>query len=178
MNNWNKIFKPIVVLVIICIVVTGALAATDGVTAPIIEEAKVAAENAARTELLPEAEGAFTPVENVEVENVSAIYVADNGAGTIITSSAKGYGGDVVVMTAFNPDGTIKQIKVTEQAETKGIGSKVVDTPSYWENYQGLDASQPLVLNEDVDAVTSATISSTALINAVNSAIEAYNAIP
>ena len=168
MSNWNKIFKPIVVLVIICIVVTGALAATNGVTAPIIEEAKVAAENAARTELLPEAEGAFTPVENVEVENVSAVYVADNGAGTIITSSAKGYGGDVVVMTAFNPDGTIKQIKVTEQAETKGIGSKVVDTPSYWENYQGLDASQPLVLNEDVDAVTSATISSTALINAVN----------
>lgn len=178
MSNWNKIFKPIVVLVIICIVVTGALAATNGVTAPIIEEAKVAAENAARTELLPEAEGAFTPVENVEVENVSAVYVADNGAGTIITSSAKGYGGDVVVMTAFNPDGTIKQIKVTEQAETKGIGSKVVDTPSYWENYQGLDASQPLVLNEDVDTVTSATISSTALINAVNSAIEAYNAIP
>lgn len=178
MSNWNKIFKPIVVLVIICIVITGALAATNGVTAPIIEEAKVAAENAARTELLPEAEGAFTPVEDVEVENVSAIYVADNGAGTIITSSAKGYGGDVVVMTAFNPDGTIKQIKVTEQAETKGIGSKVVDTPSYWENYQGLDASQPLVLNEDVDAVTSATISSTALINAVNSAIEAYNAIP
>ena len=178
MSNWNKIFKPIVVLVIICIVVTGALAATNGVTAPIIEEAKVAAENAARTELLPEAEGAFTPVENVEVENVSAIYVADNRAGTIITSSAKGYGGDVVVMTAITPDGTIKQIKVTEQAETKGIGSKVVDTPSYWENYQGLDASQPLVLNEDVDAVTSATISSTALINAVNSAIEAYNAIP
>ena len=178
MSNWNKIFKPIVVLVIICIVITGALAATNGVTAPIIEEAKVAAENAARTELLPEAEGVFTPVENVEVENVSAVYVADNGAGTIITSSAKGYGGDVVVMTAFNPDGTIKQIKVTEQAETKGIGSKVVDTPSYWENYQGLDASQPLVLNEDVDAVTSATISSTALINAVNSAIEAYNAIP
>lgn len=36
MSNWNKIFKPIVVLVIICIVVTGALAATNGVTAPII----------------------------------------------------------------------------------------------------------------------------------------------
>lgn len=178
MSNWNKIFKPIVVLVIICIVITGALAATNGVTAPIIEKAKIAAENAARTELLPEAEGTFTPVEGVEVENVSAIYVADNGAGTIITSSAKGYGGDVVVMTAFSPDGTVKQIKVTEEAETKGIGSKVVGTPSYWENYKGLDASDALVLNEDVDAVTSATISSTALINAVNSAIEAYNAIP
>ena len=114
----------------------------------------------------------------MEVANVSAIYKSTNDVGVVITSSAKGYGGDVVVMTAITPDGTIKQIKVTEQAETKGIGSKVVDPPSYWENYQGLDASQSLVLNEDVDAVTSATISSTALINAVNSAIEAYNAIP
>ena len=32
MSNWNKIFKPIVVLVIICIVITGALAATNSVT--------------------------------------------------------------------------------------------------------------------------------------------------
>lgn len=177
MSNWNKIFKPIVVLVIICIVITGALAATNSVTDPIIDEATRVAQQKARTELLPEAED-FEPVTGVEVENVSDIYASTNDVGVIITSSAKGYGGDVVVMTAFNPDGTIKQIKVTEQAETKGIGSKVVSTPSYWENYMGLDASDALVLNEDVDAVTSATISSTALINAVNSAIEAYNAIP
>lgn len=177
MSNWNKIFKPIVVLGIICIVITGALAATNSVTAPIIDEATRVAQQKARTELLPEAED-FEPVTGVEVENVSDIYASTNDVGVIITSSAKGYGGDVVVMTAFNPDGTIKQIKVAEQAETKGIGSKVVATPSYWENYMGLDASDALVLNEDVDAVTSATISSTALINAVNSAIEAYNAIP
>lgn len=177
MSNWNKIFKPIVVLVIICIVITGALAATNGVTKPIIDEATRLAEEKSRTELLPEAEG-FEEVTGVEVENVSAIYKSTNDVGVVITSSAKGYGGDVVVMTAINPDGTIKQIKVTEEAETKGIGSKVVATPTYWENYMGLDASDALVLNEDVDAVTSATISSTALINAVNSAIEAYNAIP
>ena len=126
MSNWNKIFKPIVVLVIICIVVTGALAATNGVTAPIITAATQEAERAARSELLPEAED-FEPVTGVEVANVSAIYKSTNDVGVVITSSAKGYGGDVVVMTAITPDGTIKQIKVTEQAETKGIGSKVVD---------------------------------------------------
>ena len=177
MSSWNKVFKPIVVLVIICIVVTGALAATNQVTAPIIEEAIRLAEEKSRTELLPEAEG-FEEITGVSVDNVSAIYKSTNDVGVVITSSAKGYGGDVVVMTAINPDGTIKQIKVTEQAETKGIGSKVAGTPSYWENYIGLDTSDALVLNQDVDAVTSATVSSTALINAVNSAIEAYNAIP
>ena len=35
-----------------------------------------------------------------------------------------------------------------------------------------------LVLNEDVAAVTGATVSSKAILAAVNSAIEAYNAIP
>ena len=177
MSNWNKVFKPIVVLALICIVITGALAATNQVTAPIIEEATRLAEEKSRTELLPEAEG-FEEITGVSVDNVSAIYKSTNDVGVVITSSAKGYGGDVVVMTAISPDGTIKQIKVTEQAETKGIGSKVADTPSYWENYKGLDAGDALVLNQDVDAVTSATVSSTALINAVNAAIEAYNAIP
>ena len=177
MSNWNKIFKPIVVLVIICIVVTGALAATNGVTAPIITAATVEAERAARSELLPEAED-FEEVTGVEVENVSAIYKSTNDVGVVITSSAKGYGGDVVVMTAITPDGTIKQIKVTEQAETKGIGSNVVDNPEYLAQYSGLSAAAPLVLNEDVDARTSATVSSTAVINAVNAAIEAYNQIP
>ena len=54
MNNWNRIGKPIVVLSLICVIVTGALAATNEVTAPIIEEATIAAENAARAEVLPE----------------------------------------------------------------------------------------------------------------------------
>ena len=34
MSNWNKVFKPIVVLCVICIVITGALAATNSATAP------------------------------------------------------------------------------------------------------------------------------------------------
>lgn len=176
MSNWNKVFKPIVVLCAICIVVTGALAATNNVTAPIIEAATRAAEEAARTELLPDAQG-FEAVD-LTAENVSAIYKTTNDVGVVITSSAKGYGGDVVVMTAFNPDGTIKQIKVTEQAETKGIGSNVVANADYWTRYEGLASDHELVLNQDVDAYTGATISSRAVLSAVNSAIAAYNQIP
>ena len=177
MSNWNKIFKPIVVLCVICIVVTGALAATNGMTAPIIEAATLAAQEAARTELLPDAQS-FEKVEGIDVANVSDVYRTTNDVGVVITSSAKGYGGDVVVMTAITPDGTIKQIKVTEQSETKGIGSNVVATPSYWERYEGASAGQALVLNQDIDAYSGATISSKAVLSAVNSAIEAYNQIP
>ena len=175
MSNWEKIFKPIVVLCVICVVITGALAATNEATAPVIEAARIEAERLAREELLPDAVD-FNQ-ENVSVTNVDSVYTANNGVGTIVTSRAKGYGGNVVVMTAFNPDGTIKQIKVTEQAETKGIGSKVVDTPAYWDRYMGQQADDALVLNQDIDAESGATISSKALLNAVNAAIEAYNQI-
>ena len=177
MNNWNRIWKPIVVLSLICVVVTGALAATNEVTAPIIEEATIAAENAARAEVLPEADS-FSPVEGITVEGVSAVYTADNGAGAAITASAKGYGGDVVIMVGIGPDGTITSIEVTEQGETKGIGSNVVGNPEYLAQYDGLSAAQPLVLDQDVDALSGATVSSTAVIDAVNAAIAAYNQIP
>ena len=53
MSNWNKIFKPIVVLCAICVVITGALAATNSVTKPVIDEATARAQNEARNELLP-----------------------------------------------------------------------------------------------------------------------------
>ena len=175
MNGWNKVGKPIVVLTLVCAVVAGALAAANSVTAPIIEEATLKAQEQARLELLPEAER-FKHMLGYEVEHVSDIYVAENGVGAVVTAKAKGYGGDMTVMVAFTADGAIKRIKVTEQAETKGIGSKVAENADYWTAYEGLPA-QKLVLNEDVDAVTGATKSSRALLEAVNAAIEAYNAI-
>ena len=172
MSNWNKIFKPIVVLSVICIVITGALALTNDITAPMIEEATRAAQEKARQELLPDAAG-FTKVEGISVANVSDVYKADNGVGVVVTASAKGYGGTMTVMVGINADGTIRQIKVTEQAETKGIGSKVAGDPAFWIRYEGVKAEQPVV----VDALSGATISSKALNAAVNSAVEAYNAI-
>jgi len=175
MSNWNKVFKPIVVLCVICIVITGALAATNSVTKPIIDEAIRVAQENARKELLPEADG-FTLVENLNVSDVVEAYTADNGVGVVVTSTGKGYGGTMTVMVAFTPEGTIKQIKVTEQAETKGIGSKVAGDSSFWTRYEGLEA-KPLELGKDVDALSGATVSSKALTGAVNAAIAGYNAI-
>ena len=177
MSNWNKVFKPIVVLCAICVVVTAALAATNQATAPVIAAATAEAQRQARMELLPDADN-FTEVTGIQVENVSAVYTADNGVGVVITSTAKGYGGTMTVMTAFTPDGTIRQLKVTDNKETKGIGSNVASSASYWEKYAGLSAEKALVLKTDVDAYSGATISSKALNAAVNSAIEAYNMIP
>ena len=167
MSNWNKIGKPIVVLCLICVVITGALAATNSATAPVIKAAEEAAAQAARTELLPEATG-FTLVEG-------EFDTADNGVGTIITSSDKGYSSTVVVMVAFDPDGTIKQVKIQSQGETAGVGTKI-ENESFWSQYTGLPA-ETITLDQQVDRITGASISSSAVNDAVNFAIAAYNAI-
>ena len=174
MSNWNKIFKPIVVLCVICVVITGALAATNSVTAPIIEAATAAAQEAARMELVPEATS-FTEVEGVSAENVSGIYVADNGEA-VITCHGKGYGGNITVMVAFTTEGTIKQIKITEQAETAGLGSKIQSEASFADSFAGLPAADFTV--SDIAAISGATISSKAVTAAVNAAIDAYALIP
>lgn len=175
MSSWNRVIKPIVVLCVICIIITGALAATNQVTAPVIAEATRVAQEKARKELLPDADN-FTKVEGVEAANVSEIYTADNGVGTIVTSTGKGYASTITVMTAFNPDGTIKQIKITDQGETQGVGTNVTVKTDFWGQFQGKEAKE-LTLGEDIDKVTGATISSRAVTNAVNAAIAAYNAI-
>lgn len=174
MSNWNKVFKPIVVLCVMCIVVTGALAATNSVTAPVIAEATRVAQENARKELLPDADN-FTKVD-VQAENVSDVYVADNGVGTVITCAGKGYGGTITVMVAFNPDDTVKQIKITEQAETAGLGAKISTDKDFQNSFSGLPAEDFTV--SDINAISGATISSKAVTAAVNAAIDAYNMIP
>jgi len=175
MSNWNKIFKPIVVLCVICVVITGALAATNSVTKPIIDEATREAQEAARKELLPEADS-FTRVD-VKVDNVSDVYQADNGAGIVITCTGKGYDGNITVMVAF-ADGVIKQIKVTDHNETPGKGTLVASAPTdYWDQFAGKSPTE-LTLGQDVDVVTGVTISCRGITRAVNAAIAAYNAIP
>ena len=174
MSNWNKIFKPIVVLCAICIVITGAQAATNSVTAPIIEAATAAAQEAARKELSPEATS-FEQIQGISVENVSDVYVADNGEA-VITCHGKGYGGNITVMVAFNPDSSVKQIKITEQSETAGLGSKITTEKSFLDSFVGLPAEDFTV--SDISAISGATISSKAVTAAVNAAIDAYAMIP
>lgn len=66
-------------------------------------------------ELLPDATS-FTEVEGVEMENVNKVYSSDNNVGYVVTSAAKGYGGDIEWMTAFDAEGTIVGAKVLSQS--------------------------------------------------------------
>ena len=153
-STWDNMIKPVVVLFTICLVVSGLLAVTNNITAPIIAENALKAEQAALLELLPDATS-FTEVEGVEMENVNKVYSSDNNVGYVVTSAAKGYGGDIEWMTAFDAEGTIVGAKVLSQSETAGLGAKV-EEDWFQAQFKGHnDELKP----DNIDMISGATIS-------------------
>ncbi len=174
-KHWPLMIRPVVVLMVVCICTSAALAVTNYITAPVIAEGELIRNNGARMELFP-AEG-YNLLEG-EWDGVSEAYEAVIGgetAGYIITGLTKGYGGDVPVLVAIRVDGTIAGIEISGTEETQGLGSKI-EEPAFKEQFKELPAAA-VTLNTDVQQVAGATISSDAAVTAVNSAIAAYNTI-
>ena len=100
-----------------------------------------------------------------------------NEEGTAIKVSVDGFGGKMVVMVGFAPDGTILGYKILEHQETPGLGDKAAwwfkqaDKPN--QNVVGRQATGRFQVSKDggdVDAITAATISSRAFLKAINDA--------
>ena len=175
MNNKKETIFPALVLVIICLVVTLALAATYSVANPIILANQAKAADEARMQVLPEGDS-FTAYEGGLVDGVIECYIADNKAGMAITSEYTGFGGAVKVMTGINADGEITGVTVTEHAETPGLGTKAM-TVEYLAQYQGVGEVVGGHINSDanIDAITGATITSNAVYCSVEEALKQFN---
>ena len=188
MENKNSAFKefisPILVLVIICFAVTFLLAFTYGITAPIIAENTAKAASEARMELLPDADGFSeanaTPyvLEEGKVYVVDT-YVADNGAGMVVTVKSNSYGGLLTAMVGIDADGAVTGVKVTDHADTPGVGTKAQD-PSHLQQYVGLTELGSEKIKDHADSVhevTGASVSSGAIHKAVYCALEQFKAM-
>ncbi len=171
-KSFNEIIKPVLVLVCICLVVTALLAYINSVTSPIIAKAEQEKTEQAMSEVLAEADG-FNPLEIENLpERVTEVYSAQNGSGYVFMLTTKGYGGDMKLICGMKSDGTIEQCKTLSHAETSGLGSKTAEDP-YRNQYSGKSDD---TLSE-VDAITGATISSTAYKNAIEDAFKAYDMV-
>lgn len=177
-NMWENFLKPVVVLVVICIVASAALAGTNQLTAPIIKAQEEAAANAAYLEVLPEADG-FEEITDFQSSNVTKALKATNGAGWVIQAYGKGFGGDVPVVVAFDSEGTILKVKFLENKETAGFGKKLEDAAD--EDGQKLAESfvgkSGTLEAGDVDMISGVTVSSKAALAAVNSAVNCFNEV-
>ena len=187
MENKNSAFKeyisPILVLVVICFVTTFLLAFTYGVTAPIIAENTAKAASEARMELLPDGDnfsdaGADLYVLEEGKVYATEVYTADNGAGMVVTVKTNSYGGVLTAMVGINKDGEITGVKVTDHADTPGVGTKA-HADDHLSQYVGLTelTSDQVKSDPSVQHVTGASVSSGAIHKAVYCALEQYKAM-
>lgn len=172
------------ILFIIALVVTAALASANEITKDIIiEQAKIDQDNA-RLEVFSSAVS-FADISGEYVSEatpkIASVYTAmdseSNVIGIVVVSAAKGYSGDVTIMSGITLDRKVTGIKVISDNETPGLGKKVADAPftqRFLNKKPGLLFSLKAT-SEDVnkiDAITGVTISSTAMVNALNLAID------
>ena len=169
----KDIIKPILVLASICLVVTALLACVNSVTAPIIKAAEEKNAALARSEVLKQAKS-FQQLDISLPAGVTAVFKGSDDSGYVIMSQAKGYGGDIKIICGIRSDGSVEKVKTLLHSETSGIGSKVADNKSgYNQKYSGTTANNYM----NVDAVSGATVSSKAYKKAVGLALDTFQKI-
>ena len=175
----------VIVLTVVAVVAGLLLGYVNKLTAEPIAQANAKALSDAIALVVPgfDNEPAANP-DTIEVDGVTyKIYKATKGdkfIGAAVESSANGFGGALTVLVGFDADGKIIDYSLLSHAETPGLGSKAAD----WFKKGGKGditgknpGDKPLTVSKDggeIDAITASTITSRALLNAVNAAYAAY----
>jgi len=190
----DKIWFMAIVLGMVSGVAGLALAAVQSVTAPVIEQRIL------EQKIKPSLDQFFGPL-NPENDFIADRVTLDLGRddmgrmqrltmfkakkggkviGAALKTAASGYGGDVEVLSAFNlVTNTLIGVKTLSQKETKGLGARVGDdSEPFIQQFRGLAYQSGVKLKAnggEVDAISGATITSTAFTSAVDKAVNLLN---
>ena len=181
-NNVWSFLKPIVVLTVIAAVMAGLLGGTNLLTAEKIKTIEAATEKAA-VEKVIKAEN-YNKFE-LKYNNVKYTYFkAQNGSDTVgyaFTLGSNGYGGTVKCVVGIDVNGKITAIEITDVAnETPGLGQNA-GRASFTNQFKSKSSELSVVKSgakeNEIKAVTGATITSKAVTNCANLAMELYKKI-
>ncbi|MFH1874496.1 MAG: RnfABCDGE type electron transport complex subunit G [Pseudomonadota bacterium] len=193
MPNWLKF--PLVLTIVGCLSAV-SLAGLYSLTAPVKKALAQKETEQALKWVLPEAKE-FIPIKDAS-SNLPIYYQAKNEAGKIIgyavQGEAMGYAAPIIMMVGVDKEFKILGTKVLDQKETPGLGDKISEVlskktwktvvsgtspdernlrPYFQIQFQG--KQPPVALKQhggDIEAITGATISSKAVVDAINLAIK------
>lgn len=187
MKNKNtisvQILKPTIVLGLICFMTALMLALVNSITKEPIKAQELARENEAKQLVMPEGVD-FVEKEfsgNKHFQYNEAYDQNGNLVGYIFKNGKHGYGGPVIVNVGVDPNGKITGVKALDLSETPGIGTKVED-PAFTDQFIGKTIGLKAVSstnpsNNEIQAISGATTSSNAFIEAVQKSLEQYTLI-
>ena len=178
--TFKSVGVPAIVLFLIAAICTAILALTNGVTAPKIEENNQKAEIEARKRVFSQAKD-FSDVKEINGNSyVEALDESGNVIGYVFTTSSKGYGGEIKVMTGIAKDGMVTGVDILSIAETAGLGmnAKKDDFKNQYKDNTGIfEVVKNGAEKNQIQALTGATITSQAVTDAVNIAVESFNTL-
>jgi electron transport complex protein RnfG len=179
----KKFIETVSLLIIICVLSAASLTLVYNTTKDKIAEQKRIALLKSLKEVLPEAENFV----EIEITTTTAAPVMlwkglsqdKKIIGYTIYAKARGYSGDIGLIFGVDEKNKITGIKVLEQNETPGLGSKITNK-RFLAQFVGLSISnkEEITLKKDnmregkIDGITAATISSCAVIKAIHKGIE------
>lgn len=181
----GKIVKLGVILLLVTAVTGAILGAVSDITKGPIAETQARLKKEALQIALPEASN-FEQVEvapdtSVAVGDVNVPIVdvqrASDGSGWCVTVAPQGFGGTVQVVVGVKSDGTFRGMSVLSDgfSETPGLGANARE-PKWTSQFAAL-ADQgktwlELGAGKDINAITGATITSRAVTNGINAALD------
>ncbi|MBP3645164.1 MAG: FMN-binding protein, partial [Clostridia bacterium] len=174
----KKSIRDLLPLVAICLIAAMLLAVFNLITeGPIAENsARLAAET--RTRLLSSA-ATFEPVELEEGSAMDSCYegfdAEGSSVGYVVETTVGGYGGEIVVTVGMDADNVITGINVGGEnfSETAGLGALAKEA-AFTDQFIGKSVPLKLVKgnapkgDDTIDAISGATITSTAVNGGVN----------
>ncbi|MDY2984951.1 MAG: RnfABCDGE type electron transport complex subunit G [Synergistes jonesii] len=175
----GKILRLGLVLFIITAVTGVILGAVHTLTLEPIRWAQGREKNEALAATLPGAED-FKAIEpKGGAGSIAEIYEGSRGGdvmGYNFTVMPKGYGGLITFIVGIANDGHVKDIKILAHSETPGLGAKA-GNPEFSGQFKDKPADAlrvtkaPPARDGDIQAISGATITSTAVTAGVNDAI-------
>ncbi len=185
----KNIIKNTLILTAITLVAGVLLGLVYEITKEPIAQAKEQAKNEAYQAVMVEADTfEVLDVNTVDlgitgcvVDEVVTAKAGDEVKGFVITvTTSEGYGGNIQVSIGIASDGTVKGIEMLSISETAGLGMNA-DTPEFKAQYADKLTDAFVVTktgaaaDNEIDAISGATITSNAVTNAVNTAIAYFS---
>jgi len=177
MKNFMNFLKLGINLGLICLVAALTLSITYSFTKDRIEYQKNLEVAIAQKSIFPDAVFKEIDISTIAESNksiinlFSAIDQDSKEIGLIAIASTQGYSGSIFFVLGLNNDGSIKDVRVTEQTETPGLGANI-SKDKFISQFRGKKSNDEFIVKKDIIPVTSATISSKSITNGIKDTIK------
>lgn len=180
----NKIIKHAGILFLICAVTAGVLGLVDFITQDKIAEQKAAKTMRAYASVLPADGYEEVPFDGEDpvFAHVDRIVKASGGEGYVVLSSFAGAQGLITMATGVSNEFLCTGISIISNSETSGLGGNAASNNevgiAFRSQFIGQSEEAALAKNGgEIDALTGATVTSSAVTNGVAEAVRAVKTL-